>query len=141
MRSLQSLVTLFYEKTAGWRGEVIRRWGECVGDLAAHMSCARIEGTILFVYVHNARWMHELYMLSPEITEAIRRAVPEAQITDIRYSYKPRMAKGVHEAYKKEIQKPTPVVTLSPRERASLEQIADKELRDVLLAYKARLIP
>lgn len=140
MQTLQSLVTLFYEKAAGWRGEVIRRWNDCVGDLAEHMSCARIEGSVIFVYVHNARWMHELYMLSPEITEAIKRTVPEAQITDIRYSYKPRMAKASHELYCEEAQPRTRAVTLSPRERESLEQISDQELRDVLLAYKARII-
>ena len=83
--------------------------------------------------------MHELYMLSPEITEAIRRAVPEAQITDIRYSYKPRMAKAAHELYREEASQPTRPIVLSPRERESLEQISDQELRNVLLAYKARI--
>ena len=139
MQTLQSLVTVFYEKASGWRGEVIRRWNDCVGDLAEHMSCARIEGSVLYVYVHNARWMHELYMLSPEITEAIKRTVPEAQISDIRYSYKPRMSKVAHQSYREEAYVRVRTVTLSPRERESLEQIADQELRDVLLAYKARI--
>jgi hypothetical protein len=139
MHTLQSLVALFYEKTAGWQGEIVRRWNECVGDLALHMSCARIDGKTLFVHVHNARWMHELYMLSPEILESIRRVVPAAQITDIRYAYKPRVQRIEHTMPVQQGFSEHRAVFLSPRERESLNQIADEELRTVLLAYRARI--
>lgn len=140
MRSLQSLLAHIQTHSSGWRGDLIRHWRDCVGNLADHMSCAKVEGATLYVHVHNSRWMHELYMLTPEIISSILQKVPQAPIRDIRYTYKPRAKRAVAAEYESAEVRDMQPVRLTPRERESLESVADAELRAAILTYRARVV-
>ncbi len=66
--------------------DVITGWPAIVGEQIARVATPRrIENGVLLVSVSSAPWRAELTMRRREILENIRRAAPEAGVTDIRF--------------------------------------------------------
>jgi predicted nucleic acid-binding Zn ribbon protein len=66
--------------------DVITGWAGIVGEQVAKVTTPqRIDNGVLMVGVATAPWRAELTMRRREILEKIRRACPEAGVTDIRF--------------------------------------------------------
>lgn len=68
------------------RYEVMNLWEKIAGPvIAAHASPVRWTGTILVISVEHSAWMQELSYLKPELMNKTREALPDIDISDIRF--------------------------------------------------------
>ncbi len=66
------------------------KWPEVAGrDVAAQTSPAYIRKDVLWVYVRSSVWMQHMQTLKPGLIEQVRRVLPQAGITDIRWLMEP----------------------------------------------------
>jgi len=66
--------------------DVITGWTRVVGEQVAKVTTPmRIDNGVLYVSVSTAPWRAELTMRRRDILEKIRRACPQAGVTDIRF--------------------------------------------------------
>lgn len=89
MISLQSLIASIMSKKYSapkWHAVLLSSWQEIAGMLASKMYIKKIEESVLFVGVYDARWMHELYMLNSVIIQSLNEKLGDVYITDIKFS-------------------------------------------------------
>ncbi len=69
---------------------LVRKWPEVAGrDVAAQTSPAYTRKNVLWVYVRSSVWMQHMQTLKPGLLEQVRRVLPQAEITDIRWLMEP----------------------------------------------------
>jgi predicted nucleic acid-binding Zn ribbon protein len=76
------------EMTADARAAAIASaWEQAVGpEIARRSRPAKLSGGVLTVLTASSAWSSELTFLAPKIIEALRRAVPEADLRRLRFS-------------------------------------------------------
>lgn len=70
---------------------VFEIWSDVVGPtIASRTEPRKMQGDTLVVGVKNAAWANELSFMKPLILKKIKERLPDAVITDIRFTPNPR---------------------------------------------------
>ncbi|CAN5161323.1 hypothetical protein BH09DEP1_BH09DEP1_5240 [soil metagenome] len=120
-----------------WQLQLLNQWPTIVQAIKTRVHLLKIEPDTLTIGVQDSCWLQELYLLSPLLIATINQKLDEPRIKQLRFK-----ALGTQETkQKKETTqrvRPKRIVTLSPKEQATLAQIADEQLRNSLKNYLIR---
>ena len=117
-QNLESLLSNIFPKQNLWQQQLFKDWAHIMSGLSTHMRGECIRQKTLFVGVYDYLWMHELHCLSPHIIATIKKHVPDADITGIRFRYI-----GREQQKKKEIRG----LVVAENESSLLQKMSDKE--------------
>lgn len=84
--SLDSLVQGLLGADDDWRKRLVKEWPAMVGDLHNRMRFEKISHDVLVIGVYEMHWMHELYMMSPMILQAINEKLGGSYVAKIRFA-------------------------------------------------------
>ncbi|VAW36721.1 hypothetical protein MNBD_DELTA04-1437 [hydrothermal vent metagenome] len=109
-----------------------RKWPEVAGrDVAAQTSPAYTRKDVLWVYVRSSVWMQHMQTLKPGLLEQVRRVLPQAEITDIRWLMEPVERRPEEERRARPVDR-----RLDPEQQEAFEESAttvkDKRCREAL---------
>ena len=134
---IKNLLSSLFAHSDDWRIMLLRDWPTILGDLAKHVLLEKIEHDTLILSVHNACWMHELYMLSPLLLKTINKKLDQPRIKRLRFKQaglvKKKKDHSNHTAFispKQEL--------LTQRETKALTAIEDPQLRNALKQFLHR---
>jgi len=136
-RPIKELLHTFMQPSEHWQIQLVQQWHAIFGDLSRHITCQKIEHTIITLGVYDSCWMQELYALTPTLLTAINAALNAPHIKQIRF-------KKVMRPIKKSVPEPrkTPFVLpdriLSSAEKQALAQVRNEELRAALKKFLLR---
>ena len=120
-----------------WQLQLLNQWPTIVQAIKTRVHLLKIEPEVLTIGVQDSCWLQELYLLSPLLIATINKKLDEPRIKQLRFK-----ALGTQEEkYKKEksnFVRPKRTITLSPKEQATLAQVADEQLRLALKNYLIR---
>jgi hypothetical protein len=129
--SLQTLVAGMLGGDDDWRKRLVKEWPTMVGDLHTRMRFEKISHDVLVIGVYDIHWMHELYMMSPMILQAINEKLGGNFVAKIRFSVVNKTDRfrkvfdGASESYI--FEKP-----LAERQQKILSTVKDQQLQDAL---------
>ena len=78
-----------------WQGQwelfsLAGNWSEVVGrDVAEQTGPAFIGNNVLWIHVRSSVWMQHVQILKPRLLDQVRRYLPKAEITDLRWILQP----------------------------------------------------
>ena len=84
--SLDALVQGLLVADDDWRKRLVKEWPTMVGDLHTRMRFEKISHDVLVIGVYDMHWMHELYMMSPMILQAINEKLGGDYVAKIRFA-------------------------------------------------------
>jgi hypothetical protein len=84
--SLDALVQGLLGTDDDWRKRLVKEWPALVGDLHTRMRFEKISHDVLVIGVYDLHWMHELYMMSPMIVQAINEKLGGNFVAKIRFA-------------------------------------------------------
>ena len=137
VQHIKNIIATFLGQKTDWRIILLRDWSIIMGDLANHVSLAKIDHDTLILHVQDSCWLHELYALSPLLLTTINKKLDQPHIKKLRF----RQA-GVHKK-KREPNKNTLYITqrthvLSLQEQTALASIQDPCLQQALKHFLYR---
>lgn len=135
--ALKDLIPRILDTQADWRVGLARDWHAIVGGLATRTCLEKIYEDTVVIGVYESHWMQELYLLSPEIKEAINAVLKVPRIRHVRLKLVEEKKKTIRKVYPKKIRRPDSVVLTSSQTHA-LARIQDEDLRVALTDFWAR---
>lgn len=126
-----------------WKIDLLKNWPSVIGALHIRVTLEKIDDTAVTIGVGDACWLQELYMLSSQLCARINQHLDKPRIQKIYF----RKIDGAPTAHKKRSLCKMEVATInyqvhfSPKERAALNKITDRELQEALKKFYRRLLP
>src|SRR5579863_58596 len=83
-RPIKELLHTFMQPSEHWQIQLVQQWHAIFGDLSRHITCQKIEHTIITLGVYDSCWMQELYALTPTFLPPIKAPLNPRKINQIR---------------------------------------------------------
>lgn len=120
-----------------WQLQLLHNWPTIVGSIRTKVQLLKIQEDTLLLGVLDSCWLQELYLLSPLLIKTINEKLDQPRIKKLRFKIV-----GVTDREEKKKAPSKRIVSknvqLSVRERETLNQIKDEQLRQVLKDYLIR---
>lgn len=141
---VQQLLLTIIPQEHRWKLVLFQRWDSIIGTLKDKVKIEKIQNDALFLSVSHPSWAQELLMLSGLLKRKINNILQEERIKVIRFSttsFKPTVEPITQSSLFMPIPpSEAPVsVTLTHKERKTLEGIASDDLRSALEQFCVRV--
>ncbi len=135
---VKDLLPHILQETVDWKVSLLVHWESIVGKLNTRTRLEKIYNDLLVVGVYDSHWMQELYLLSPELIEALNKHLGEDHIKRLRFVLVDEYKKKARLKTKKSSHKKYKPAVLSRRESKALDDIENSGLKDALVKFLAR---
>lgn len=129
--SLETLMAGILGVDDDWRKRLVKEWPKLVGDLHTRMRFEKISHDVLVIGVYDIHWMHELYMMSPMILEALNNRLGGNYIAKIRFAVVNKTERSCPQSLSKHHESVS-ANPLAERQQKMLAKVKDEQLQEAL---------
>ena len=135
---IKNILAVFMHQSNDWRIMLLRNWNDILGTLAQHVHLEKIDKDTLVLCVQDARWLHEVYMLSPILLATINQKLDQPHVKRLRFKQMSTQKNTQKISRKQSMPHITTTYPLSLHEQKALTSIHDPLLRSALEQFLHR---
>jgi hypothetical protein len=140
-KCIKKLLTSIIPEEHIWKIKLFQNWEKIIGSLKDKVTIEQIKEDILYLGVIHPAWAQELQMLTPILKEKINETLNCPKIKTIRFkliSPKKNIYINKHNNCIKNCLRSEICKKLSKNEQLVLDNVKDKELREVIHEFGLR---